>query len=479
MKGVIVMKKLICCLLVVVMLFTAVSALAESKGRFEKNDALRKFLRETDWQTKDIALQIHSGERTSEIVIRGDKENIHLVSRKDAVEKGHVQLNPTGLYVGADGNVTLLRYATVTTVMDEIVKGLDEMLEQAVQSIPDEELPEEAEVEAAISKMAIATTAAAAQEQADALTLSSAAMDFADKFKPENILDVKEEAGAVQISLRSEAFASALAEAMDEMMMNADLAELVDRKAGSKNGSAFAEAQKNWLTNREATLEAVRSIQSTETLENGHWVSHFQIGGEDSEEKALICNKDVWVNEENGAAEATVSVGRMNEAPSMVYEFAVNPYTRWEKLTAGDSTAEIQLNIEDDQISNGRVVVIEGNEELRADFGPDYLYVKGPKGGISTSVRETWTGKTRYELVAENAEGEEKSVTVDFYQDADSLVCELNSSESTQPAMLKLSRIDKLNIEDLSASENINEITVEKINAELENLLKLATGTDK
>ena len=52
------MKKLICCLLVVVMLFTAVSALAESKGRFEKNDALRKFWRETDKQTQDIALQI-------------------------------------------------------------------------------------------------------------------------------------------------------------------------------------------------------------------------------------------------------------------------------------------------------------------------------------------------------------------------------------------------------------------------------------
>jgi hypothetical protein len=64
----------------------------------------------------------------------------------------------------------------------------------------------------------------------------------------------------------------------------------------------------------------------------------------------------------------------------------------------------------------------EGNEELRADFGSDYLYVKGPKGGISTSVRETWTGKIRYELVAETAEGEQANIILDFYQDDDSLV---------------------------------------------------------
>ena len=43
----------------------------------------------------------------------------------------------------------------------------------------------------------------------------------------------------------------------------------------------------------------------------------------------------------------------------------------------------------------------------------------------------------------------------------------------------KLSRIDKIDIADLSASENINEITVDQINAELENLLKLVTGKGK
>jgi hypothetical protein len=36
-----------------------------------------------------------------------------------------------------------------------------------------------------------------------------------------------------------------------------------------------------------------------------------------------------------------------------------------------------------------------------------------------------------------------------------------------------------VNIEDLSTAENINEITVEKINAELESLLKEITTADK
>ena len=102
--------------------------------------------------------------------------------------------------------------------------------------------------------------------------------------------------------------------------------------------------------------------------------------------------------------------------------------------------------------------------------------MKGPKGAISTTVRETWTGKIRYEVFAETAEGKEASIIVDFYQDGDSLVCELNSDDADQPAMFKISRIDKVNIEDLSTSENINEITVEKINAELESLLKMVTN---
>ena len=108
------------------------------------------------------------------------------------------------------------------------------------------------------------------------------------------------------------------------------------------------------------------------------------------------------------------------------------------------------------------------------DFGPDYLYIKGPKGGISTSVRETWTGKTRFELVAETAGGQETSVIVDFYQEDDCLVSELYTDKSDRTVMFKISRIDKVNIEDLSASEKITEITVDDIYAELGNLLKLA-----
>ena len=40
-------------------------------------------------------------------------------------------------------------------------------------------------------------------------------------------------------------------------------------------------------------------------------------------------------------------------------------------------------------------------------------------------------------------------------------------------AVFRISRIDKVDIKDLSASENINEITVEQIEAELEPLMKL------
>ena len=54
------MKKLISCLLVVMMLFT--HAFAESTGRFGEYSVIRRFLKETDTKTKDIALQIQSGD---------------------------------------------------------------------------------------------------------------------------------------------------------------------------------------------------------------------------------------------------------------------------------------------------------------------------------------------------------------------------------------------------------------------------------
>ena len=88
------MKKLISCLLAVMMLCTAVSAFAEAL--VEKSTALTKFLDETDLQTKDLALQVQSGDKVSDLVIRLDGDNLHLVSRNDNVEDGHIQLNPTG-----------------------------------------------------------------------------------------------------------------------------------------------------------------------------------------------------------------------------------------------------------------------------------------------------------------------------------------------------------------------------------------------
>jgi divalent metal cation (Fe/Co/Zn/Cd) transporter len=73
-KGVYVMKKLISLLLVVMMLFTAVNAFAES-GR----SILSRFLKETDTKTKDIALQLQNGEKSTDLVIRVDRDNLHLV----------------------------------------------------------------------------------------------------------------------------------------------------------------------------------------------------------------------------------------------------------------------------------------------------------------------------------------------------------------------------------------------------------------
>jgi hypothetical protein len=463
------------------MLFSVAStfAFAESLEFAETDNAVKKFLDETDLKTQDIVLQSWGEDKASALLIHFDDDgnNLHLVSRSDGAENSHVQLNSTGIYLGSADAATLLRYATVTTVMQEITKALDTMLEEASKSVPQEQLPTQAQIQEAIGNMAILSSAVAAQEQADAATLTSAAMAFYSKFKPEYILDVKEDGGDVQISLRSEAFATALAEAMDELMLNPALAELVDREAALEDGTTFAEIQKDWLTNREAILEAARSIESTEELtENGHYKSHFKIGEELSAVKILNCDTDAWINAEDGKAEAIIAMGFEKEDPFMVYEFIVNPYYYWERLSSGESKSELYYEIEDNRISSGNVLtVIDGNEELRADFAPDHLYMKGPKGGISTSVRETWTGKTRFEVVAETAEGEESSFTMDFYEESDSLVCEMygKNSESSESAMFKISRIDKVDVEDLSASKDITEITVDSINAELENLLKL------
>ena len=466
------MKKLISCILVAMMLFAVAGAFAEGAGlgRFGHSDILTRFVKATDPQTKDIALQIESGDKAADLVIRVDRDNLHLVSRNDAVETSHIQLTPTGIYVGIDGKTTLLRYATVTAFMEEIVKELDEVLDEAVK-----DLAADAQLQKAVKDMSILADAAQEQAQADAATMSAAAMAFAGKFRPENILDVKEEEDSVTISLRSDAFASALADAMDEMMSNADLADLVNRQAAVTGGESFAALQRDWLENREATMEAVRSIKSTGAFdENGHWVSHYQIGEDASTTKILMCDTDAWIDEENGEAEITTTLGIKDEAPLLTYELSVDPDSTHETLFSGDSRTDVQVNFEDEMIDTGSILcVIEGNELMRMNFGPDYFYMKGPKGGISTSVRETWTGKIRYELVAETADGQESTIIFDFYEDGDSLVCEMNTSGSDQPVCFKISRIDKVDIKDLSASENINEITVEQIEAELEPLMKL------
>ncbi|MBQ9009904.1 MAG: hypothetical protein IJ088_11320 [Clostridia bacterium] len=476
------MKKLLSCLLAIMMLLSVAGAFAD-EDRYEQSNVLIKFLNETDLKTKDLALQAQSGDKTDDLVIRIDGDNLHLVTRDNGTESGHVQLNPTGLYMKSGDSVTLLRYATVTSVMQEIVKSVDAMIEETIKNLPEEK--EEAltekelkELKAAVTKLGILASAVAAQERADAVTLGSAAVSFANKFKPEYVLDVKNDDGSVEVSLRSEAFATALAEALDELMSNPAMAELVDRHAALTGGMTFAQAQKEWLLNREATLDAIRTIKTTGKVEeNGHITSHFQIGEETAETKVLVYDTDSWVDAEDGEANLTATLGFKDEDPLVVYEFAVAPDYYREKLTAGDSVADVRFNLENGQITSGKVVsVMDDKEELEAEFGPDYLYVKTPEGGISTSVRETWTGKLRYEFVAETAEGEESSIVVDYYEDDDSLVCELNTSESEDSALFKLSRIDKINVDDLSASKNINEITADMIKNELVSLLKMVVS---
>ena len=470
------MKKLISCLLAVMMLVSAAGAIAESADAIITNKAVLKFLNETDYQTKDIAVQIQSEDEVDDVVIRADKDNLHLVTRSGGAEGSHIQLNPTGIYVGSAEKVTLLRYDTIISVVDGFYKELESMLEKSVESAPAEKAPTEEEVKKAVEQLNILAAQAAAQEEADAATLTSAAMSFASKFKPEYILDVKEGDGSVEISLRSEAYASAMADAMDEMMTNPSLAKLVDRQA--EGGKTFAEIQQDWLKIREATLETIRTIENKETIEeNGHLTSHFQIGDETADEKILVYDTDSWIDAEDDEMEIKTSLGFKDEDPILVYELAVSQYGYREKMTSANSVGDVDINIsfDDNRISGGYITtVIEGQEQLKAYFGPDYLYMKGPRGGISTSVRETWTGKYRYELVTENAQGETNVMVLDFFEEDDSLICELSTDKSDRTVQFKISRIDKVTIDDLSASENITEITVEDIQSELGNILKEA-----
>ena len=469
------MRRLLSCLLAAVMLLTMTSAFAEPFAPIERDNALLKFLKETDTNAKDLALQIQSGDQVADLVIRAEGGQLHLVARENETQVGHLQLTPEAIFVAANGTVTQLKYATLTAILQDLLKEVDARITEAINSIPQQAVPSEAELAAAAAKAQVLASMAAAQQQADAATLFSAGMNFASKFKAANILDVKEEEDSLEISPRSEAFAAALADAIDDLMLDPALAELVDRKAAATGGKTFASIQKDWIVNREATLEAIRTIQSTDLIEDGHWKSHFQIGEKTEEEKdneVLVCDVDTWINDDADAAEMVLNLGFQDADPLMVYEMAVNPSRFWEKVTAQNSEAEIRYDIDEGRLSGGFVkAVVEGNEELYAEFSPDYMYMKGANGGFFSSVRETWTGKIRYELVAETAQGAEASMTVDFYEDGDSLVCELRTGESDQSLMFKLSRIDRIDIEDLSAAENV-ELTEETLKAEFENILK-------
>ena len=468
-------KKLISCLLAVIMLFTVAGGFAEEYAA-KVDNALVEFLKETDMSTKDLALQIQSGDENSDLVIRIDGTTLHLVSRQNGNENGHVQLNPTGIYAKEGDGVTMIKFTTLTKVLEDVLNTVNNLLDEAAKSLAAESKVSNEQVQQAVAQLNILAKAAAAQEQADAMTVSSAATTFADKFKPEYILDVKEEDGKVEINLRADAFATAFADALDSLMSNADLAELIDRKAAANNGKTFAEYQREWAENREETLAKLRSIESFDKVEeNGHWTSHFQIGEENSETKIMIWDTDSWIDAEEGELETKATLSFKDEDPLLVYELEVSPDNYSEKMTADKDFVESQFSFaEDGRITEGYLNArIDDKDELNLDFDEDHFNIKGPKGGLSTSVRETWTGKIRYEIFFESAEGQEASFIIDFYEDGDSLVCELKNDGNGESAVFKVSRIDRIDMADLAAAENINEITVENIISGIETILKL------
>ena len=475
------MKKLVSCLLAAVMLFTAVSAFAGRFEPIERNNIITKFVNETDLNTKDIAVQVQFGDKVADIVLRAEPNSVHMVGRENGTEVGHIQLTPKAVYTVSNGEVSQLQYATLTSFLQDMVKDLGEAVNAAIDAIPAQPMTE-AELEAAVEEAVAEGAAAAAQADADAVTLLSASADFASKFKPEYILDVKDNGGSVEISLRSDAFATAFDEAVDSLMMNPAMAELVDRQAAVTGGKTFAEMQKDWLVNRDAALEQIRTIQSTDTIdEDGHCKSHFQIGQEvegAENNQVLVCDTDTWINAEDAAAEIVFSIGFKDAEPFAVYEMAVNQDSFWEKLNSMGSVAEIRYDFEDGRPSEGFVSInVMDKGEFYAEFGQDYLYAKGPKGCVSASILETWTGKVRCELYVETAEGKENSLVVDVYEDEDSLTCEVKVNDAEDSLKLKLSRIDRIEIEDLTASENITDITEDMLKAEVAKFLMTLVPT--
>lgn len=470
------MKKMISCLLALMMLLTASSAFGASLEELEFDNHLMEFLGKTDWETQDIAMQFQLESNTADVVIRPTGEKLHIVTRNNGVEESHIQLEPSGLYIGAKGAGILLRTSTLFTVEQDIIKAVEAFLTEIEKSIPADQVPDEAELSKYIAQLSEQAAAAQTQEQADAATVSAAAVAFADNFRADDILEVKEEAGSVEITLRADAFAASLGAALDELFANPDIEALMERRTTRTGKKSYAELKADWEKNREAALEIVRNIQSSDKIdENGHWTSTFQISEDAESGKALVCNADTWIDTELDVFVTNIQLGQKDEEAKLVYELAVSPYYYGEKMTLGDSYTELTLTgFEKDKFGGkGKLAtVINGKEELSAEFSPEALYVWGPTGGFSITARETWTGKTRYEMHVANAEGETSGLVVDFYEEEDSMICEMRNSETAPAAQIKFGRIDKINIDDLSGMANLTEITAEMIEQELMNIMQ-------
>lgn len=106
------MKKLVSCLLAVMMLFTMAGAFADPFVPLERNNALHKFLNETDLKTKDFALQLELGNQVADLVFHVEGNSLHMVTRMNGIVLRHAQMNPTALYMASGSEVAMLRYET-------------------------------------------------------------------------------------------------------------------------------------------------------------------------------------------------------------------------------------------------------------------------------------------------------------------------------------------------------------------------------
>jgi hypothetical protein len=173
------MKKLISFLLVVMMLCTAISAFAEALDPVD--NALIQYLTNTDDATKDIAMQVGDGKDAVTLVIRGEGKNFHMVMCNGDKVEDHLQLNDMGMYLSEEGDVKLLRYDMVINYLQDIIKEVDTAFDEAVKSIPENQIPTKIEVRKILRQIALLASVVVTREEADANILSSAATAFAGK----------------------------------------------------------------------------------------------------------------------------------------------------------------------------------------------------------------------------------------------------------------------------------------------------------